>query len=330
VPPLRTRPDIHDPYDFFEYVRTEDGSAPAGDEDRFIDVALLDMNHSWPNVGHDSLAHAVLEAAEHYRHELVAAELKLRLISYDVRRRHAIPEPPNGRFQLYVGTGGPGHLDPRQNDGAQPWSQGITETAEWEAPLFRLFDDILTSETASLLAICHSFGLMCRWSGAARPVQRDEKSSGMPTNVLTDEGLQHPWFAKFGRELGDNRHYRVIDNRLFDLVMESPAGGRAIGLESEDSRTLTMLELARDASGMPRIFGANHHPEIIDREHIMAVLEEKRAHGEVSDQWYEERAQTMRQLLDADSELQSRITSEFTLLGLLRHQVGRIVAERSK
>jgi hypothetical protein len=192
-----------------------------------------------------------------------------------------------------------------------------------------LFDDILTSEKASLLAICHSFGLMCRWSGAARPVQRSEKSSGMPTNVLTDEGLLHPWFSRFAQELGDQRHYRVIDNRLFDLVLESPAGGNAIALESEDSRTLTMLELARDPSGMPRIFGANHHPEIIDREHIMAVLEEKRAHGEVSDQWYEERAQTMKQLLDGESERESRITSEFTLLGLLRHQVGRIVAEQA-
>jgi hypothetical protein len=326
----RSRHDIHDKYDFFEFVRSEDGSAPPADEDSFIDVALLDMNHSWPNLGHDALAHAVMDAAEHYRHEIVDAELKVRLISCDVRRRHSIPEPPNGRFQLYIGTGGPGHLDPRENDGAQPWSQGITETAEWEAPLFHLFDEILTSERASLIAICHSFGLMCRWSGAARPVQRAEKSSGMPTNVLTDEGLEHPWFSKFASQLGDKRHYRVIDNRLFDLVMESPAGGYALGLESEDSNTVTMLELAREPNGMPRVFGANHHPEIIDREHILAVLEEKRAHGEVSDQWYRERAETMQALLDVESERQSRITSEFTLLGLLRHQVGRIVALRTQ
>src|SRR5215213_5297519 len=156
----RSRNDIHDTYDFFEYVRSEDGSAPPADEDNFIDVALLDMNHSWPNVGHDALAHAVMDAAEHYRHEIVDAGLKLRLISYDVRRRLSLPEPPNGRFQLYVGTGGPGHLDPRENDGVSAFSQGVAETAEWEAPLFRLFDDILSSRTAAMMAICHSFGLV--------------------------------------------------------------------------------------------------------------------------------------------------------------------------
>ena len=46
------------------------------------------------------------------------------------------------------------------NDGVSEVSQGITETTEWEAPLFRLFDDILKHPTAGLLAVCHSFGLV--------------------------------------------------------------------------------------------------------------------------------------------------------------------------
>ena len=41
---------------FFEYVRADDGVPPA-ERDR-VDVAILDMNHSWPNVGHDSLVRA--------------------------------------------------------------------------------------------------------------------------------------------------------------------------------------------------------------------------------------------------------------------------------
>jgi len=163
----RPRRDIHAPYDFFEYVRIDDGSVPPADRTR-IDVALLDMNHSWPNVGHDSLVHAILAAAAELRDEIVAAGIKVRVISYDVRRRLQIPSSPNGRFQLYVGTGGPGHLDPRMNNGRNAESQGIDESIEWEAPLFRLFDAILGNERAALLAVCHSFGLMCRWSGAAR------------------------------------------------------------------------------------------------------------------------------------------------------------------
>lgn len=316
---------IHEPHEFFEYVRLNDGSVPPPDPKR-IDVAVLDMNHSWPNVGHNSLVHAVLKAAKPFQQQLVATGRKVRVISFDVRRRMQIPSAPNGQFRLYVGTGGPGHLDPRQNDGTKPWSQGIHETPEWEAPLFRLFDEIAEHHTAALLAVCHSFGLVCRWSGIARPELRAQKSSGMPVNTLTAEAQSHPWFSKFAEKLADRRHFRVIDNRLFDLMPERTLSGLPLSYESEDQRVLTMFELARGSDGMPRIFGANHHPEIIDREHILAVLEEKRFHGEVTEQWYRERADTMTNLLEGENERQSRLTSEFTLLGPLRHHIGRLVA----
>jgi len=321
--------DIHQTYDFFEYVRLDDGSVPGEDFSK-IDIAILDMNHSWPNLGHDSLVHAVLEAAEEVRDEIVAAELKVRVISFDVRRRMQIPQSPNGRFQLYIGTGGPGHLDPRENDGSKPYSQGISETTEWETPLFRLFDSILAHETAALLAVCHSFGLVCRWSGVARPELRAEKSSGMPTNVLTDAGAKHPWFSQFAAQLPDRRHFRVIDNRLFDLVLTESGKGLPVAVESEASEAVTMLELARDpTAGMPRVFGANHHPEIVDREHILNVLEEKRSHGEVDERWFRERAHTMVNLFQNENERQSQLTSRYTLLGPLRHHVARIVRERA-
>ena len=321
------RRDLHDNYDFFEYLRLNDDSLPPETPGQ-IDVALLDMNHSWPNVGHDALAHTVLEAAEELRPELIRHGLKVRLISFDVRRRMQIPHSPNGRFQLYIGTGGPGHLDPRLNDGKRSWSQGIAETPEWEAPLFRLFDDIVSHETAALIAVCHSFGLLCRWSGVASAELREEKSSGMPLNTLAPEAVAHPWFSQFAEKLPDRRHFRVIDNRLFDLVLEEPGKACPLAYEAGSSgAVLTMLEMARERStGMPRVFGVNHHPEIIDREHIMVVLDEKREHGEVDDRWYRERAETLTSLLQGETERQSRLTSHFTLLGPLRHHLTRVIA----
>jgi hypothetical protein len=320
--------DIHDPHDFFEYVRVTD-SVPAPLRNR-IDVALLDMNHSWPNVGHDALVHLVLELAEERREELTRAGTKVRLISYDVRRTNTVPESPNGRFQIYIGTGGPGHLDPRLNDGVSEWSQGVAETDAWEKPLFELFDDILASRTAAMFAVCHSFGLVCRWSGVARPQLREEKSSGMPLNRLSREAMQHPWFEQFARELPDRQHFRVVDNRLFDLILENARTSQPIAFEAAGSSALTMVELGRDAGGtMPRFFGMNHHPEIIDRDHIMQVLDEKRAHQEVSDQWYEERAITMRDLFRGEQERQSRLTSHFTLMAPLRFHLERVIAERA-
>ncbi len=320
--------EIHDSHPFFEYVRLEDGSVPPARRDR-IDVALLDMNHSWPNVGHDALVHVILEAAQSLEEELARIDAKVRVLSYDVRRRNHVPQSPNGRFKLYVGSGGPGHLDPRLNDGKHEWSQGVAETDEWEAPLFRLFDDILADQSASMIAVCHSFGLVCRWAGIASPVLRDEKSSGMPLNRLSREALQHPWFAQFARELPDRQHFRVVDNRLFDLIMENPRTSVPIAVEAAGSTALTMVELARDPEGaMPRFLGVNHHPEIVDRDHIMRVLDEKRARGEVSDQWYEERAVTMRDLFRGEQERQSRLTSHYTLLEPLRHHLARLVAAR--
>jgi hypothetical protein len=309
------RPDIHEPSPFFEYVRVN-GFVPKAARDR-IDVAILDMNHSWPNLGHDSIVHAVQEAAESQCAALLAAAAKVRAVSFDVRGTLRVPEA--ARFDLYVGTGGPGHLDPRLNDGVAEWSQGIAEDPSWERALFRFLDDVLAGD-AALLGICHSFGLMCRWSGAARAELRAEKSAGMPFNALSDAGAAHPWFGRFASALPDNR--------LFDLIVDGPRDERHIAFEDESGPALTILELARDDAGMPRILGVNHHPEIIDREHALTVLAEKRAHHEVSEQWYRERADTMREMFDGETERQSRLTSEFTLLGPLRHHVARLVAER--
>lgn len=320
------RRDIHAPYDFFEYVRIDDGSAPAADRSK-LDVAILDMNHSWPNVGHDSLVHAVLAAAAELRDDIIAAGIRVRVISYDVRRRLQMPGTPNGRFQLYVATGGPGHLDPRRNDGRSPESQGIDESVAWEGQLFRLFDAILASERAALLAVCHSFGLMCRWSGVASPRLRSEKSSGMPMNVLTDAVTTHPWFSQFADRLPDHRHFRVIDNRLFDLQIESPGKAFPVAFESEQSEALTMVEFARSGD-MPRVLGVNHHPEIVDRGRVLQVLDQKWKHGEVDEQWFRERQQTMREMLNGETEDQSRLTSHFTLLGPLQHHLARLIAER--
>lgn len=321
-----TRRDIHAPCEFFEYVRVTD-SEPSADSD-CIDIAILDMNHSWPNVGHDSLVHAVLEAAIPFREPLGAAGVRVRVLSYDVRRTLSIPQSPNDRFRLYLGTGGPGHLDPRENDGVSDSSQGIVESAAWEAPLFRLFDDIAADESAMLLGVCHSFGLMCRWSGAARVVLRAEKSSGMPENVLSPTGTAHPWFSQFASRLRDGRHFRVVDNRLFDLIADSSSAVSILAREDETSDGATMIEFARAADGMPRILGVNHHPEIVDREHIMTVLEEKHALGEVSELWYRERLVTLRDLF-AQFERESRLTSEYTLLGPLRFHLSRLIEERT-
>src|SRR5262245_52522422 len=146
----------------FDYVRVERPEDLPPADPQIVDVAVLDMNHGWPNLGHDGLVHGLLDLACELLPVAEETGVRVRAVSFDVRRSGVIPEPPGGRFALYLGTGGPGSLDPHENDCHSELSQGIREDPSSQAPLFRLFDRILADESAALLAICHTFGVLCR------------------------------------------------------------------------------------------------------------------------------------------------------------------------
>src|SRR3982750_1009703 len=87
----------------FEYARVERPEDLPPADPRIVDVAVLDMNHGWPNLGHDSLVHAVKDATCDLLADAAGA-LSVRVISFDVRRASGIPEGPGGRFAVYLGT----------------------------------------------------------------------------------------------------------------------------------------------------------------------------------------------------------------------------------
>lgn len=318
------------------------GAAPPPDP-RTIDVAVLDMHHGWPNLGHDAIVHAMRNAVCDLAAPLRQAGVTFRVLSYDVRRGHAIPDPPGGRHALYVGTGGPGHLDPRMNDGASEGAQGIKEDPAWEQPLFGLFDRIRASEDAVLLGVCHTFGVMCRWLRMADAVLRGPekggKSSGIADNVLTAAGVVHPWFARFADALPDHRHFRVLDNRLYDLVPRvAPAadGVSVVAFEATASGdtgdALTMIEVARCGDGvMPRILGVNHHPEVVNRPRLLVMLEQKFERGDVTREWYEERKKTLIEpIADEWGDRLLHLTSSYTFMGPLRYHMYRLARLRAE
>jgi hypothetical protein len=320
----------------FLYVRADrPDEAPAPDP-HIIDVHVLDMNHGWPNVGHDALVMAIRTVACDLAESLVSTGLRVRAVSSDVRRGGVLPPPPSPQGGVYVGTGGPGHLDPAQNDGVSFGSQGIDEDPSWEAPLFRLFDAIRAEPEAALIGVCHTFGVMSRWLDVARPVLRGAekggKSAGITENLLTSEAASHPWFRSLVEESPGGARIRILDSRLYDLIPRPELAERVTPLAFETAgpggpagEAVTMWEAERDVTGrIPRVYGVNHHPEIVDRTRVLMLLWQKRARGEVSHDWYAERAQAMTVTLrDEDADRRLDLTSRYTLFGPLRYYIHR-------
>ena len=278
------------------YARVDKPGDEPPPEAGVVDVAVLDMHHGYANLGHASIVESLLNYAHEARQRHPGAP-SIRVISYDVRAGLAIPSLP-ARFPLVVGSGGPGALDPRDNDGVSAGSQGIRESAAWEEPLFRFFDGVLASEDTAMLGICHSFGLLARWAGVARAVlrgpERGGKSAGVVTNILTDDAWAHPFFGNYFAENG-GPEVKVLDSRLFDLLPTSAGMARPLGFDGDGTGTnrgeaVTMLELAcMEDRKVPRIWGVNHHPEIGHVSLQRERLERMWANGGVSEAWYRER-----------------------------------------
>ncbi len=325
----------------YRFARVErPGDQPEADG-RIIDVALLDMHHGWPNLGHDALCHAIQDAVCDLHAPLRDRHMAVRVVSYDVRRGHAIPEGPGRRHEVYLGTGGPGHLDPRKNDGVDPGSQGIAEDPAWESRLFALFDAIAAHSTASLFGVCHTFGVMCRWLGIAdaalRTPAKGGKSAGIVENILSAEALGHPWFARFAEQLPDHRRFRVLDSRLYDLIPKAafghvvPLAYETLGHGGPAGEALTMIEVAREAGDdLPRILGVNHHPEIINRDRQLTALRKQLERGAVTEEWYAERQATLTQPIEDEfADRLLHLTSSYTMLAPLRARIYRAIEERA-
>ena len=110
------------------YERIERGQEVPAPSPQCVDVALLDMTQGWPKLGHDSLVQSLLDDDPRRLREERRSGLRVRVLSFDVRRGGMVPEAPQGgRFAIYLGTGGPGHIDPWRNDGVLPESQGVRE-----------------------------------------------------------------------------------------------------------------------------------------------------------------------------------------------------------
>jgi hypothetical protein len=190
------------------------------------------------------------------------------------------------------------------NDGSDPRAQGVVEDPAWEAPLFRLFDAITETRGRGAPVRLPHVRVMCRWlarrgPGRARAGKR-RKSEGVLDNLSPERRAST---RCFGVRSADRPEGRLRVPRQ-PALRPDPDGRCAtatcvmatetLGVDGPAGNAMTMMEVARDSFGrMPRVFGVNHHPEIIDRSNLMGMLKIKLARGEVTKEWYDLRMSTL-------------------------------------
>ena len=267
--------------------------------------------------------------------ELARGRRDVRVVSYAVRDRFAVPVHGDGRHRLYLGTGGPGHLDPRRNTRDQGVEE-IREDPSWEAPLWRLFEAIAADGDAALFGVCHTFGLVCRWLGVAEPILRGPEKggplSGIGTNALSREALAHPWFAHLARELASDARHRP---RL--ALLRSRADGRRVSGRRDADRLRIGRGRRRAARPHDARGGArgrrlgrrassrfNGHPEIGTAERVAELLERLLARGAITRAVYEARRGMLSALRDERREERLR-AARATFDDLVRRKLGAIV-----
>ena len=176
-------------------------------------------------------------------------------------------------------------------------------------------------------------------TSALRTAEKGGPSIGIVENVLSAQALQHPWFSRLAAHLPDGRHLPIVDSRHYDLIPTRstfPRGITPIAYESPDrdgpgGPALTMCEFARKPNGVPRIFAANHHPEIPDALELATLLERKLAEGDVTREWYESRAALVDQLLRQNHSEPARLLAAGYSFGfLLREGLRDAIEDRRK
>ena len=275
----------------FRFARVERaGDLPPADP-RVVDVALLDMHHGWPNLGHEALADVIQSAVCDLREHLVRVGLSVRVISYDVRRGHALPEAPGGRHAIYVGTGGPGHLDPR----AQRRPRGLPghrrEPGMGEAAVRAVRRDSRRPARVALRRLPHlrrDVPLAGRGRRrAARPPRRAARApaSGTISCARRHAGIRGSRaLRRASATASASRCWTIVSSTCLPTGTV-PAGRPACSpwTATRTARPATRSPWSKwrdDSRGaVPRILGVNHHPEIVNRQRQLALLEKKRARG---------------------------------------------------
>lgn len=240
-------------------------------------VAVLDLYNQTPNLGMKGIHKLLGEFRSKTEKESIQYDL------YDVRSRNELPDL---NYDAYISSGGPGDPNFVEAENNPEWGQNWVK---WISSIQRHNEKTATDKKMVFL-ICHSFQMMCIYTGVAQVQLRNSPSFGIfPMHKTLDgeseilfENLSDPFYAV------DSRKYQVLDpDRLKMEAMNMKI------LAYEKIRPHVSYDRAIMAIRFtPEIIGTQFHPEA-DPQNMLSLFQTPEKRNEVIREHREEKYNDM-------------------------------------
>lgn len=252
---------------------------------RHIHIAILDLYEGQPNQG----MRCIRELLTQFGHQ---HQLQITWEEFDVRLKHELPDLS---YDIYISSGGPG--SPLDSEGS-----------EWENLYFNWLQSVEDYNNAphnpvkkSVLFICHSFQLACRYFKIAEVAKRKSTAFGVFPVHMLEAGKDEPVFA------GLQDPFYSVDSRDYQVIRPDTQRLRQLGatlLAIEKERPHVPLERAIMAIRFNRhMIGTQFHPEADASGMSIYLQREDKKQTVIENHGFEKWQSMIEQLNDPDKIL---------------------------
>ena len=272
---------------------------------KHIHIAILDLYEGQPNQGMRCIRELLSQYGQTH-------ELDISWDEYDVRLKHELPDLS---YDIYISSGGPG--SPLDSEGSD-WEN---QYFNWLRTIEDYNNDPQNPVKKSVLFICHSFQLACRYFKVGQVAKRRSTAFGVfPVHMLEAgkeepvfDGLKDPFYAV------DSRDYQVIRP---DMIQLRRLGATLLAIEKE--RPHIPLERAIMAIRFnEHMIGTQFHPEADASGMSMYLQRDDKKETVIQNHGFEKWQSMIEQLNDPDKIL---YTYSHVIPNFLRQSVENLQA----
>lgn len=249
---------------------------------KHIHIAILDLYEGQPNQGMRCIRELLTQYGQTH-------QLNISWDEFDVRLKNELPDLS---YDIYISSGGPG--SPLDSEGSL-----------WETQYFNWLETIEAYNNAphnpvkkSVLFICHSYQLACRYFKVAQVAKRRSTAFGVFPVHMLDTGREEPVFT------GLHDPFYAVDSRDYQVIQPDTKQLHKLGaslLAIEKERPHIPLERAIMAIRFNEyMIGTQFHPEADASGMSMYLQREDKKHTVIESHGFEKWQSMIEQLNDPD------------------------------